>query len=465
MPTSLATLLTIAFVIFAIAMDTRRQQISGAVWLPVMWAVIVASRFPSQWLQLGSPLVTNSATTAEGSPLDAAYFASLIVIGLVVLARRKLDAARLVQMNLLLTIFFVYGALSILWSDFPFVAFKRWVKTLGHPVMALIILTDPNPGLAFRALMKRCAFVLLPVSVLFIKYLPEYGRGFDQWSGAPSNSGVGNTKNGLGYICMTFGIFSIWTLLCRDEEDSSRARRLEVMLALVTLSMVLWLLAMADSATSLAGLIVGSATLLMLRFSPTARKYIGTLVFGGLIAVLLIDWAFDAYDKVIAALGRDTSLTDRTEVWADVLALQDRPVLGMGFESFWLGSRLEAMWQKWWWRPNQAHNGYIETYLNLGLVGIGLLAALLVSTFAKIKARVSDKFGFADLRLAFFFVILAFNYTEAGFKAVHLMWTMFHLIAIDYLSRQSELAAERGPAQASRKYVRRRRSWRRQPVR
>ena len=80
-------------------------------------------------------------------------------------------------------------------------------------------------------------------------------------------------------------------------------------------------------------------------------------------------------------LGRDPSLTDRTAVWADVLALQNRPMLGYGFESFWLGDRLMVLWNKWWWRPTQAHNGYIETYLNLGLVGLGLLAGLLLSTF------------------------------------------------------------------------------------
>ena len=37
-----------------------------------------------------------------------------------------------------------YGLLSVLWSDFPLIAGKRWIKTLGHPVMALIILTEPE---------------------------------------------------------------------------------------------------------------------------------------------------------------------------------------------------------------------------------------------------------------------------------------------------------------------------------
>ena len=111
------------------------------------------------------------------------------------------------------------------------------------------------------------------------------------------------------------------------------------------------------------------------------------------------------------------------------------PYLGAGFESFWLGTRLEALWERWWWHPNQAHNGYIETYLNLGAVGVFLLLGVLVSTFRKISKRMLTDFDFARLRLGFLFAIVAFNYTEAAFKGVHLVWTMFYIIALDYPRR------------------------------
>jgi exopolysaccharide production protein ExoQ len=89
------------------------------------------------------------------------------------------------------------------------------------------------------------------------------------------------------------------------------------------------------------------------------------------------------------------------------------------------------LWEKWWWRPNQAHNGYIETYLNLGLCGVVLLVGLLLSTFRKIRDSMEDDVDVARLRLAFLFAIVAFNFTEASFKAVHLVWTVFYIIAID----------------------------------
>jgi exopolysaccharide production protein ExoQ len=141
-------------------------------------------------------------------------------------------------------------------------------------------------------------------------------------------------------------------------------------------------------------------------------------------------------------------LTDRTLVWADALALQDNPLLGAGFESFWLGPRLEALGAKWWWQPAQAHNGYLETYLNLGIVGVMLLAGVLVATFRKINAALFVDFDFARLRLGLLFAILAFNFTEAAFRGLHLVWTLFYIIALD--CRKPRLRTRMRPAARGR---------------
>jgi O-antigen ligase len=124
-------------------------------------------------------------------------------------------------------------------------------------------------------------------------------------------------------------------------------------------------------------------------------------------------------------------LTDRTKIWSDCLKLVNNPLLGTGFESFWLGYRLEILWAKWFWHPNQAHNGYIETYLNLGAVGVFILLGLLIATFRKISADLEKNFDFARIQMGFFFAIIFFNYAEAVFKGVAFIWTIFFIIAID----------------------------------
>ncbi len=442
MPRSLALLLTLGFAVVVILADTRLRKTSPALWIPVLWIAITSSRFVSQWLTLGQPVAADAAQ--DGSTLDAAYFAMLIALGTIVLAGRAAVVLEIVRSNRFLFAFFVYGALSIAWSDFPFISFKRWVKTLGHPVMALVILTDPRPAEAFRAVVVRCAAVVLPLSVLFIKYFPEYGRGFDPWTGFAVNKGVGLTKNDLGYVCMICGLFFLWRLLSPGARERSAAGRYDLAVLIVLLGLALYLLVLSDSATSLVAFTVGAATILVLRFGSLDKSRLGLYVVICAVSLAAIEALFDPYAKMLRLLGRDPDLTDRTEVWADAFNLQPSPLLGAGFEAFWLGERLAVMWDKWWWHPIQAHNGYLETYLNLGSLGFLLLCAALIATFRSITARLQPQFGFDDLRLAYLFAILLFNWTEAGLKGVHLIWTIFMIVALDPPQRSAEARYRRG---------------------
>ena len=145
------------------------------------------------------------------------------------------------------------------------------------------------------------------------------------------------------------------------------------------------------------------------------------------------------YTQVVKGLGRNLTLTDRTDIWQAVLKLQDNPIFGRGFESFWLGSRLDTLWVQFPFHPIQAHNGYIETYLNLGWIGVALLVGQFVGTFQKIQRELVRRFAFGRLRLAFLLAIIVFNYTEAAFVNTSFVWTMFFLIAIDYPWRNQQV--------------------------
>src|SRR4030095_17227333 len=101
----------------------------GGLWLPVIWFVLVCSRYLSQWLALLGVHV-DPVSQEDGSPIDAVVFGTIISLGLIVLAHRKIALYTLVRYNWWLTIFLVYSFLAIAWSDFPFVALKRWIKEL-----------------------------------------------------------------------------------------------------------------------------------------------------------------------------------------------------------------------------------------------------------------------------------------------------------------------------------------------
>ena len=431
MPPPVAALITLSFCAYMLWREQRlHPNTSKALWLPFIWMFFICSRFPGQWLVvLGLPAGI-FGPSAEGTPMDAIIFLGLTLLGLRVLSRRGLRLADFIHDNRAITIFLLYCLLAVMWSDMPFVSLKRWIKILGHPVMMLVILTDRDPSRAVRLVFRNAAILLLPLSLLFIRYYPELGRSYDQWTGTPFMSGVTTMKNSLGAICLIYALFFCWDIMTAWKMPNRQARRRQLVMSGSFLVLAVYLLDIAESATSLACFILGAAVMLLLAARLVRAQAVGITIITGLIVMALGEAVFGIRESVILALGRDTTLTDRTDLWAVVFSIPNNALLGAGFEMFWSGERLAMVEGAVGWPPNQAHSGYIETYLNLGLVGVIILVAWIFASFRKLQSDMLTHYDAGIFGLGFFFAILAYNYTEAAFKAMHPIWTMLFLISL-----------------------------------
>jgi O-antigen ligase len=433
LPPSIALCLTVGFIIFLFWRDIRQKpDVSGALWLPLIWLTIGCSKGLSLWLNIFGLPVSGAVSVEEGSPLDAWFFFALIVVGFCVLVKRQVSVSEVIQNNAWLIVFLLYCFISLAWSDFPFVAFKRWIKILGHPIMALIILTEPNPDQAVKTLLKRCAYVVVPVSILWIKFYPHLGRGFDPYTGAPFNKGIATNKNGLGADGMILGFFFFWYLLQTWQTDRNTWRRNELRLIAGFLIGILYLLRLAHSATPVTSLCVGLVVVLFVGIRLSNKKFIGTYLLTALVLLVLAELAFGISSRYSEALGRGSGLSGRTLLWTELLKVHINPVLGTGFESFWLGKRPEQLERIFFFIPNEAHNGYLEIYLTLGLIGLFLLIALFIATFWKIRLELFRNFEWARFRLGLFCAIILYNWTEAAFRTTSAIWFIFYIIAMDY---------------------------------
>ena len=150
--------------------------------------------------------------------------------------------------------------------------------------------------------------------------------------------------------------------------------------------MIGYLMRKAHSATSFMCFLLGAALMLLLGQRWVNRKLIGTYVIVAVIAFITADAAFGILDLIVNVTGHESTLLGRRQLWGELLALHTNPFFGVGFESFWLGPWVSDLAAKRGFIPNEAHNGYLETYLNLGLIGLLLLLALLVATFRKVRA-------------------------------------------------------------------------------
>ena len=429
MPPYIAFWACTLFVIFLLYQDrSRNPNISASLWIPLTWLLIVASRLPSQWMGASG---WQRDAYVDGNPLDRAIYLTLLLAGVSVLVSRSTRWVELIKQNLALTLLALLGLCSVLWSDFPFVAFKRWIRDLGAYLMLVVVLSEARPLEAVGTLFRRLCYILIPYSVLLIRYYAYFGRSYSHWTGDVSYTGVTNNKNSLGILCLVSGLIFFWDILKRWSNRSDRETRLILVLDLVMCLMTLYLLWLARSSTSSLCLFIGVVIMCMSRIPTMVANpaRIRRLVIGIAGLYLATDWIFDFKRLVTGMLGRDATFTGRIQLWEYLINNSENWLLGAGYESFWLGPRLARIWSVFTFGPNQAHNGYIELYLNLGMVGVCALVLVLFASYRKISRAMDASEDLAFLSFSLWTALLLYNITEAAFK-VHLLWLAFLLGAI-----------------------------------
>ena len=434
LPPQLALFLTVAFIVFLFRRDIReRPNVSGALWLPLIWLVLGCSRSFTAWLNIFGLPVSGGASNEEGSPVDAAFIYAMATAGLLVLINRQVSLSEVLRRNGWLVAFIAYCFISVVWSDYPFITFKRVTKIFNHPIMALIVFTEPDFNEALTRLMKRCAYVVVPVSILWIRYYPQLGLSYDDWSGLQSIQGISVGKNGLGMDCLILGFFFFWHWLQTRRTERSTQRRKELWLIAGFSIGILYLLRVSHSATATICLLLAILIVVFLGIRPSIKNSIGTYTLAALVLLVAAELAFGISGHLSESLGRGEGLTGRTDLWKRCLQFQPNAMLGAGFESFWFPERrerIDALYHNW--RPGSAHNSYLQTYLNLGLIGLSLLIGLLIATFWKIRLELFRNFEWGRYRLALLVAIVLRGWTEYYFTTGSGLWFVFYIIAMDY---------------------------------
>ena len=439
MPPQVALLLCLCLIAWLFCRyPERKAGVSYALWIPLAWLFIVSSRPISLWLGTGNP-----SQDADGSPLDSLVFLALIIAGAVVLSKRRLNWAVLFRQNHWLLIFFIYLGLSTLWSDFPFVAFKRWIKDVGNVIMVLVVVTDQNPIPAVRFLLARCCYLLLPLNITFIKYFPGLGRAYDQWTGVAFYCGITTDKNMLGMTLFACSLALIWMLLEPDRNRTRIKARLDLGVLFLMGGMAFWLLQQAHSSTALSSTLLGAVIIWATRFAMI-RKKLGMYGVGLGVLLAFLQLAFNLPERFAQLVGRDLTLTGRTDIWSVLLQEGTDPLFGVGYYSFWLGDRVDRVSAHYFYHLNESHDTYLETYLNTGLIGVALLFAVILSSaiWTKNQAMKSEPFG--AFRLACFLAMLVYGITEAFMNRLGFLWFLFLLVIIRYPKKIPAQTGQKG---------------------
>ena len=443
MPPLLALILCLFLIYYLFHFDIKQKHnVSSTLWITLLWILILGSKPIALWLNpAGGSVVIEDVS--EGSAVDRTIFIILMLLGLWVLSKRKINWAALFSRNRWLVLFFLFGAVSIIWSEYPFVAFKRWIRGIGSIMMVLIVLTEADPVEAVTTLIRRTAYVFIPLSIVLIKYYPGLGTGYEKWTGMQMFTGVTTTKNELGRICMICGFYFCWSIYTKWREVSQVFQYKYI--HIVFLLMIFWLFAKANSATASACFVTG-LVLIVTTGIPVIKRNLGNIGIYFVITIsifFLLDWTINIRAIIFEFLGRNVTLTDRTYIWQGLLSLNTNPWIGSGYESFWLRSDVARLLESWpYGHINESHNGYLEMYFNQGFIGLFLFSMVAIAAYRNSKRELLTNFTFGQFKIALFVMILIYNYTEAGFRNTSMVLFFFLILSLFVPSRPGNQVRE-----------------------
>jgi len=329
----------------------------------------------------------------------------------------------------------LWAIASVAWSANPEESLRRALALTGTTIAALYL------GLHFepRQQLKLIAYALglgAIASAVVILAVPSVGITAD------GMQGVYNMKNSLGRM-MSLGALC-FALLSLGER---RRRMGSVLMFLLCLT----LLALSKSATALV------VTLMLLALLPFRKLlYLRTrqmLAAGAILIPLMAVATFfivQSSEDILRALGRNSSFSGRIPLWQLVLtSISDHPFLGYGFNAFWkswTGERVSAA-VNWETAVPHAHNGFLEVWLGLGLIGLTMVLINLSRSllFALRLARSNHEVEYSWPLLMVVFTLL-YNVTENSMLTVNSMPWIAYAAASYLLARTArEEAAEPQP--------------------
>lgn len=417
MAPQLALILVSIFVIFILKIESRESKdVSKAVWILMIWLLYSGSKSIGTWLNMGG-------TMEAGSPADRIFLIGLAVFGVTILIKRNFDLTNHLKNNSLLILIILYMLISVSWSNIPGISFRRWVREVIALVIIFLVASEKNPVQAISTAFRRAIYIYLPFSILVINYFPYYGRDYGRWSGELMWIGLADQKNGLAEFCIYAALFLIWSNWEKLSKWKSLESKLPVYIDIFMLLLSIYLLMGPDrtlkySVTSTISLLVGLAIMIFLSINMNKGVSINrNLVIFFMILIIFIGammpfTRITPAEKVASAFGRDDTLTGRTQIWATLVPYANkRMFLGYGQGGFWTTSMRELT-------SSHGHNGYLDTILDLGIVGLTLISIMFIYLGIKFVNLQNSYPRLAILLVCLLYMALVHSMAESGLSTL-----------------------------------------------
>jgi O-antigen ligase len=268
------------------------------------------------------------------------------------------------------------------------------------------------------------------MSITIIKYFPHLGTKWNKTGTGFSWTGVCTHKNTLGVALSWCILFFIWKwVILKDYKGI----RLDIFLLSIA-SYIMFNPLVKGSSTSILSLFVGILFIYLIRRFINHINSFMFIVYAIFASYFLSDFVLTTFSNTsiieVVALqsGRDLTFTGRTDIWKGVLSeASDHPIAGTGYGAFWTGNRLARLYtMPGIYGVKQAHNGYIETYANLGILGLIILILLCYTSLRSRVNNLKNNYYFNSISVAVIIITIVSEFFEGMILAPNsLKWLTF----------------------------------------
>lgn len=305
------------------------------------------------------------------------FFVVVTLVGMSVLFYlRPHLLGKMTRLSPLILLACLYALASSLWSEAKLLALKRAGVHVCTVLVALYLPARLGFDGAVRLVAKSIA-VCAVLSFITGLALPRVGvmhtfGSYGRWRGIYAHKNPMAQAMGIGVMLQYYLALT------------SRARiRAGLIAALEVLLVVL-----ANSATVFGIIVIATGCyglfILATRGGPLRPLVVMVLAPAAALFAILIMFEPNLFHAIS---GRDATLTGRTQLWSWAWQVtQDEPLFGHGFQEFWNSGDpiVGQIWAAIGWQAPNAHNGFLEVALEMGALGVLLVALILLEALVRI---------------------------------------------------------------------------------
>lgn len=348
-----------------------------------------------------------------------------------------------------LLLLIAFAVASVCWSIEPGLTMKRVSLLLGTTLVGIYFGTRFTLH-GFLKISFVALSIMTAASLVVGLLVPQYGiqPGDDLWAGL---RGVFDHKNTLGQIAVLSTLTGLYFAALNTEHNKTWA-----WIGVGAALMSIVCLVLTFSASSYAEAVLALTIPPVLGILQRAGNLKIPLIL--CFACLTVLGALELLTNLAAlseVLGRDPTLTGRTDLWRfGIYLIERKPLFGYGYA---------VAWEKlgWYFKVVHIHNGFLQVALDLGLIGLGLCVAFLVRVAWRCFSLVVRSRGFVRTWAASVFLsVLLGNVTEVSLLHGHTIqwsllvfvasWTSIEVRALERERRNQCAPADQAPIAAFR---------------